>query len=160
MKADLEDRQSICALLFQFRLLVTARLFALLACLSAIASVADAAGEAPERWKLERGVELPSYAVIEPVRTNLNIDIVVLVCEEAEDRNNLQLQIYPLTGDRLIPKGFTPRQLKADPRAEIMIDGRVFPVGLLFADDYVVLADAEGVHPLLSEPLLDAIRHG
>jgi hypothetical protein len=68
MKADLEDRQSICALLFQFRLLVTARLFALLACLSAIASVADAAGEEPERWKLERGVELPSYAVIEPVK--------------------------------------------------------------------------------------------
>jgi hypothetical protein len=25
--------------------------------------------------KLEPGVELPSYAVIEPVRTNLNIDI-------------------------------------------------------------------------------------
>jgi hypothetical protein len=37
------------------------------------------AGEKPEGWKLERGVELQSYAVIEPARTNLNTYTVVLV---------------------------------------------------------------------------------
>jgi hypothetical protein len=131
-----------------------------MACLFTIVSVADAAGEKPEGWKLEQGVELQRYAVIEPARTNLNIDTVVLVCEEAGDRSLLQLQIYPLTGDLLLPKGFTPPQLKADPRAEILIDGRAFSAGLFFADDYVVLADAEGVYPVLSEPLLDAIEAG
>jgi hypothetical protein len=141
------------------RLLMTARLLALMACLCAIASVVDAAGEKPEGWQLERGVELPSYAVIEPARTNLNIDTVALVCEEAAHRNFLQLQIYLLTEDQL-PNGFTPLQPKADSRAELVIDGRAFPVGLLFAGHYIVLADAKGVYPRLSEPLLDAMEAG
>src|SRR4051794_34884473 len=85
-------------------------------------------------WKLERDVEPPSYAVIEPETSDLNIDSIVLACEEAGDARVLQLQIYLSTEGPLLLKGATPQQLKDDPRAEIVIDGRVFPVGLLFAD--------------------------
>lgn len=74
----------------------------------------------------------PSYAVIEPESSDLNIDSVVLACEEAGDARVLQLQIYLSTEGPLMLKGATPQQLKDDPRAEIVIDGRVFPVALLF----------------------------
>ena len=41
------------------------------------------------------------------------------------------------------------------------IDGRIFPVSLLFADDYAVIADAdEGPYPKLSEELVDAMQIG
>jgi hypothetical protein len=109
------------------------RLSAMLACLGAAPAFAD--------WKLERDVEPPSYAVIEPESSNLNIDSVVLACEEAGDARVLQLQIYLSTEGPLLPKGATPKQLKADPRAEIAIDSHVFSVDLLFADTYAVLAD-------------------
>ena len=49
-------------------------------------------------WAVEQGTEEPSYAVVEPVATNLNIDTVVLACEEALGRRVLQLQLY-LTDD-------------------------------------------------------------
>ena len=126
----------------------------MLACLGAApAAFAD--------WKLERDVEPPSYAVIEPESSNLNIDSVVLACEEAGDARVLQLQIYLSTEGPLLPKGATPQQLKDDPRAEIAIDGHVFPVGLLFADNYAVLADeTEQMFPRLSERLLDAMATG
>ncbi|HSS82707.1 MAG TPA: hypothetical protein VLL30_02885, partial [Reyranella sp.] len=59
------------------------------------------------------------------------------------------------------PKGAAPQQLKDDPRAEIAIDGRVFPVGIFFADDFAVLADqTEQRFPALSEGLLDAMATG
>ena len=79
--------------------------------------------------------------MIEPENSNLNIDSAVLACEEAGDATVLQLQIYLSTEGPIAPKGAAPQQLKDDPRAEIAIDGRVFPVGILFADDYAVLAD-------------------
>ena len=129
------------------------RLAAMLAGLGAIPALAD--------WKLERDVEPPSYAVIEPESSNLNIDSVVLACEEAGDARVLQLQIYLSTEGPLLPKGAAPQQLKGDPRAEIAIDGRVFPVGLLFADTYAVLADeTDQMFPRLSERLIDAMATG
>ena len=129
------------------------RLAAMLACLGAVPAFAD--------WKLERDVDPPGYAVIEPESSNLNIDSVVLACEEAGDARVLQLQIYLSTEGPLSPKGAAPQQLKDDPRAEIAIDGRVFPVGLLFADNYAVLADeTEHMFPRLSEGLLDAMATG
>ena len=129
------------------------RLAAMLACLGAVPAFAD--------WKLERDVEPPGYAVIEPESSNLNIDSVVLACEEAGDSRVLQLQIYLSTEGPLSPKGAAPQPLKDDPRAEIAIDGRVFPVGLLFADNYAVLADeTEQMFPRLSERLLDAMATG
>ena len=129
------------------------RLAAMLACLGASPAVAD--------WKLERGVEPPSYSVIEPENSNLNVDSVVLACEEAGDARVLQLQIYLSTDGPLLPTGAAPQQLKGDPRAEIAIDGRVFPVDLLFADTYVVLTDeTDQTFPRLSESLLDAMATG
>jgi hypothetical protein len=112
-------------------------------------------------WKLERDVEPPSYAVIEPESSNLNIDSVVLTCAAADNATVLQLQIYLSTEGPLSPRGATPQQLKDDPRAEIAIDGRVFPVGIFFADDYAVLADeTEQGFPALSEGLLGAMATG
>ena len=112
-------------------------------------------------WKLERDVEPPSYAVIEPERSNLNIDSVVLTCAAAGNATVLQLQIYLSTEGPLSLKDAAPGPLKDDPRAEIAIDGRVFPVGIFFADDYAVLADqTEQRSPALSEALLDAMATG
>jgi hypothetical protein len=129
------------------------RLAAMLGCLGATPTFAD--------WKLERDVEPSSYAVIEPENSNLNIDSVVLACEEAGDARVPQLQIYLSTEGPLLPKGAAPQQLKGDPRAEIAIDGRVFPVGLLFADTYAVLADeTDQMFPRLSERLIDAMATG
>ena len=139
------------------RLLSTLRVSLLLVCLS---SVASGAGEQPEGWTLERNVAAPSYAVIEPKRTNLNIDVMALVCEQADGRTFLQLQIYLTTGDLLMPQSVPSNPLKANPRAEIVIDGRAFPVDLLFADEYAVLADGDRTYPQLSDKLLDAIETG
>ena len=132
---------------------MTVRLAAMLACLGAVPAFAD--------WQLERDVDPPGYAVVEPESSNLNIDSVVLACEEAGDARVLQLQIYLSTEGPLLPKGATSKQLKADPRAEIAIDGHVFPVDLLFADTYAVLADeTDQMFPRLSERLLDAMATG
>ena len=56
---------------------VVVRLAAMLGFLGAIPASAH--------WKLEQDVEPPSYAVIEPESSELNIDSVVLACEEAGD---------------------------------------------------------------------------
>ena len=134
-------------------LLMAVRLAAMLACLGAVPAFAD--------WKLERDVDPPGYAVVEPESSNLNIDSVVLACEEAGDSRVLQLQIYLSTEGPLSPNGAAPQPFKDDPRAEIAIDGRVFPVSLLFADNYAVLADEnEHTFPRLSESLLDAMATG
>src|SRR5262245_13200544 len=115
----------------------------LLACLAAAEVRADPAGPALRGWKLEEGVDEPSYAVVEPSATNLNIDTVVLACEAAGEGRVLQLQLY-LTDDRpLQPKASQDGRLKRDPRVEISIDGRTFPATLLFADDYAVVADEQ-----------------
>ena len=60
-------------------------------------------------WKLERDVEPPSYAVIEPERSNLNIDSVVLTCAAAGNATVLQLQIYLSTEGPFLPEGAAPR---------------------------------------------------
>jgi hypothetical protein len=85
----------------------------------------------------------------------------VLACENAHDRNVLQLQLYLTNEGPLLPKGADASRLKAAPRAEVDIDGKIFPVSLLFGDDHAVLADGEvegfaGV----SEPLVDAMAKG
>jgi hypothetical protein len=133
----------------------------MLACLGAASSFGGTPSGTFEGWEIEQGVEPSSYAVIDPVSSNLNIDSVVLACEEAEDRKVLQLQIHLSTEGPLAPKGVESQLRKDNPRAEIAIDGRVFPVGILFADDYALLADDTAEKfPLLSEPLLDAMQTG
>lgn len=136
------------------------RLASMLACLCGSPSIADAQGKFDE-WELEHGVDPPNYAVIEPQSTDLNIDRVVLACVEADDHRILQLQLYLSTEGPLLPKGVPPLRLKNGPRAEISIDGHVFPAGPLFADDYVVLADeTEPMFPRLSDNLLDTMEKG
>lgn len=72
----------------------------------------------------------------EPAAANVNVDTVVLACEEGWDT-------------------------RAAPQAAITIDRRTWPVALLFADDYVVLADTEhGPFPALSDQLLAAMQAG
>jgi hypothetical protein len=112
-------------------------------------------------WRMEHGVEVPSYAAAIPEETDLNIDVVVLGCEQAENRPVLQLQVYLTDEGPLRPKGADASRLKPEARAELAIDGRIFPVSLLFADDYAVIADAdEGPYPKLSEELVDAMQIG
>ena len=56
-------------------------------------------------WELERDVETPSYAVTEPSSTNLNIDSVVLSCEQGASRRGLQLRLYLSGEGPLAPLG-------------------------------------------------------
>jgi hypothetical protein len=112
-------------------------------------------------WAIEQGTDQPSYAAVEPLATNLNIDTVVLACEEPGDKRILQLQLYLTDDGPMRPKYPTARSFKNDPRAAISIDRLTFPVAVLFAGDYAVLADAqEGAFPLLSDALLDAMQSG
>lgn len=112
-------------------------------------------------WKAEENVETPSYAVTQPVSSNLNIDTVALMCEAANDATVLQIKVYLTDDGPLRPYGVTVEQLKASPRAEIWIDERIFPVGVLFADEFVVLGNGEYERfPLLSGDLLDAMASG
>ena len=113
-------------------------------------------------WKTEPGVATPSYAVTQPDTSTLNVDSVVLMCEPSgEPTPVLQLQLYLTDDGPLQPKGAAAEALKAEPRAELAIDGQVFPVGLYFAEDHVVVADdAQDAMPRLSGRLLDALQNG
>lgn len=86
--------------------------------------------------------------------------MVVLACEEVRNSRVLQPQVYS-TGGHLRSKYLSSRSLKDDPQAEISIDGNTFPVSLLFADDYAVLANTqEGLFPPLSDRLVVAMQTG
>jgi hypothetical protein len=132
-----------------------------IAALVVLVAVVVAGTDCAAAWKAEPDVDIPSYAVTEVASTNLNIDSVVLMCEPARDVNVLQFQIYLSGEGPFRPNGVPAERLKADPRAEITVDSRVFPVSILFADEYVVLADSQrGRFPLLSDRLLDALQEG
>jgi len=134
-------------------------LSALLLCLTATAALA----ETPriDGWILEPGVDVPGYAVTGPVRTNLNVDTIALVCEEGGSSRILQLKLYLSDAGRLMPKGASEAALKRYPGIEIVIDERIFPARLYFADDYVLVADTDRERiPTVSEVLLDAMARG
>ena len=130
--------------------------------ISVVAMDALAAGtEASAGWMIEQGTADPSYAAVEPVTTSVNIDTVVLACEQAWTGRVLQLQLYLVEDDVLQPAYPHSQALRDDPRAVITIDRKAFPVSLLFADDYVVLADAQkGPVAALSDRLIDALQGG
>jgi hypothetical protein len=110
-------------------------------------------------WALERDVESPSYAVIEPASTNLNIDSLVLSCEQGPQRRGLQLRLYLSGSGPLAAR--SGASLNDDPTVDLAIDKRSHAAQLLFADDFVVVADAaDGPLPLLSDSLLDALQTG
>jgi hypothetical protein len=110
-------------------------------------------------WELEKGVASPSYAVAEPTNTDLNVDTVVLSCEQGPHRRGLQLRLYLSDAGPLAPVGV--KELKADPTLQLAVDGKNHPAEVLFADDFVLVADtADGAMPLLSDRLLDALQKG
>ncbi len=111
-------------------------------------------------WGLEANVRDPSYAVAEPTSTDLNVDVVVLSCEQGPERRGLQLRLYLSGTGPLAPKA-AAAALKDDPRVELVIDGVSQTADLLFSDDFVVVADsADGTMPLLSNALLDRLQAG
>ena len=110
-------------------------------------------------WELEKGVDAPSYALAEPTSTDLNIDTVVLSCEQGADRRGLQLRLFLTDAGPLAPRGKVA--LKDDPVVEIAIDGVTHRAELFFADDSVLIADSvDGPVPMLSEKLIDALQAG
>ena len=114
-----------------------------------------------ERWRTEQGVDLPGYAVVEPTATSLNIDTVVLACEQTGKSTVLQLQLYLSDDGPLRPLGTSAAELADDPRASISIDAEDYPVTIMFAGDHVLLADdVEGLFPRLSDRLIEAMQAG
>jgi hypothetical protein len=112
-------------------------------------------------WITEPGIEPPSYAVTEPIDSDINVDTVVLLCTESGARRFLELDLYLGTAGPLLPEGADPQALKVNPGVEISVDGEAFPARLLFADDYVVVADSpEDEIPSVSDGLLEALQHG
>ena len=133
----------------------------ILICLASqsVAGTADT-GSSVVGWELELGVETPSYAFTQPASTNLNIDNVVLSCEQGPKRRGLQLRLYLSGAGPLAPLG-AGKDTKDDPTVDLIIDGFSHSAQLLFADDFVVVTDsADGVMPLLSDALLDALQVG
>jgi hypothetical protein len=128
--------------------------------LSGLVGLAAPAMAGAAGWALEANVSSPSYAVVEPASTDLNIDTVVLSCEQGPDRRGLQLRLYLSGTGPLAPKA-AGAALKDDPRVELSIDGVSQTADLLFADDFVVVADtADGTMPLLSEALVEKLQAG
>jgi hypothetical protein len=110
-------------------------------------------------WELERDVEAPSYALAEPANTDLNVDSLVLSCEQGPRRRGLQLRLYLSEVGPLAPRGAV--ELRDDPTVELAIDDVSHAAQLLFADDFVVVADStDGAMALLSDTLLDALQGG
>ncbi len=103
-------------------------------------------------------------AVLKPSNTNMNVAAVVLACEQPlaeEGKGAVQLQLFLTDQGPLKPVAAHSDQLKPAPRAEVAIDGTVFPVEILFADTFAMLADdATGVLPALSPRLVEAMQRG
>lgn len=130
-------------------------------CLAAAPAYAGRANAERIGWVVEQGVDVPSYAAVEPTATALNIDMVVLACEQADKSRVLQLQLYLSDDGRLRPIGVSPAELSDDPRASISIDAEDYPVSLMFSGDHVLLADGlEGAFPRLSDRLIAAMQAG
>jgi hypothetical protein len=134
-------------------------LFALFALAGHAVVAAVHAGPANAGWDLEKDVETPTYAVAEPASTDVNIDGIVLSCEQGPSRTGLQLRLYLAGFGPLAPHG--AGALKDHPALEFTVDGVRHAAHLIFADGFVVVADtADGVMPLLSEALIRALQYG
>jgi hypothetical protein len=119
---------------------------------AAVASAHDRIDQT--RWQIEQGVDAPSYAAIEPMATDVNIDTVVLGCEQTGRGTVLQLQLYLSDAGRLAPIGVLASDLADEPRAGISIDGRDYSMTVVLADEL------DGGLPGLSARLIDAMRAG
>lgn len=132
------------------------RAFVAVAFLVLTAGVASAASE--PGWNLFRqDRSSPRDAVTRTLRTNLNVGAVVLACE----RGVLQLQLHSSTDGPILPTGVAREQMKDDPRVDLTIDGRSFPVAIAFSDEHAVVSDSgERRFAALSSGLLDALEAG
>lgn len=117
------------------------------------------AADVSKGWRLEPQ-EPPSFAVIDPASTNLNIDSVVLVCGELQGRRGLQLELYLSTPGPLLPDGATADQLNRAPRVEVVVDEVTFAADIFFADEFFILVDQDGDGTMVSNGLLDALERG
>ena len=136
---------------------------ALIVGLATTVAARAAAGGTKGGWDLEKDVDQPTYAFAEPSSSDLNIDTVVLSCEQGAERNGLQLRLYLTGTGPLMPAaaGQSAGTSKAEPRFEIAIDGVRHEARLLFADSFIVVADTEdGATPLLSDRLIRALQRG
>jgi hypothetical protein len=128
--------------------------------LAGLVGIAGPAMAGAAGWALEANVAKPSYAVADPTSTDLNIDTVVLSCEQGPNRRGVQLRLYLSGTGPLAPKA-AAAALKDDPRVELVVDGVSQTAELMFADDFVVVADtADGSMPLLSDALLEKLQAG
>lgn len=110
-------------------------------------------------WHLEPDVDRPSYAMAAVASADLDVDLAVVSCEQGPNRKGLQLSLFQSRPGPLAPRGAGP--LKDDPSVALVIDGVSHPAHLLFADDFVVVADsADGPTPLLSDGLIAALETG
>jgi hypothetical protein len=134
-------------------------LVALLAALSCLSAGHAGADEPGRGWQLERDVDSPTYAFIEPAITDLDIDVMVLSCEPTERKSGLQLRLYPPEPGPFRSAQSSPVELAPD--VVIDIDGRRYAARLLFADDFVVVANAaDGPVPVLSASLVTSLQNG
>ncbi len=139
---------------------IATTLLAVLSCLSAGQASASDTPYAPDAgWQLERDVDSPTYAFLEPTITDLDIDVIVLSCEQTERNVGLQLRLYPSEPGPL--RSSHSASVVLAPDIVIEIDGRRHAAQLLFADDFVVVADAaDGTLPVLSASLLASLQTG
>ena len=82
-------------------------------------------------WTIEQGTDDPSYAVVEPATTSVNIDKVIVACEQTWTGRALQLQLYLVEDGLLQPNYPHAQPLRDNPRAVIQVDKKIFPVSLL-----------------------------
>ena len=133
----------------------------ILALFLAMAPQTNGASPSFKGWELEQEVDDPSYASIEPTKSNLNIDVLVLTCAVTRTSSLLQLELYLTTEGPLLPEGIEPGQLRPDPRVAITIDGQTFLTTMFFADDHILIAnEVADTAPSISEALIDAMQNG
>ena len=109
-------------------------------------------------WDLEKDVDAPSYAVAEPVNAAVDIDTIVLTCEQGQRRSGLQLRLYPMVGRPLASRAVgDSRSARSNWRsmACAMTCSCSLPTASSWWPD-----SADGAVPLLSETLLDVIQAG
>ena len=112
-------------------------------------------------WQLEFGLDRSPFAFISPTTANVDVETIVLTCNETGRSQALQLELYPAGPLPLIPSGSTAEDLRADPHLQLSIDNRIYPVSMFFAGDRIVVADtAVGRTPGVSEALFAALRKG
>lgn len=133
----------------------------ILALFPAMAPQINGASPPSKGWELEQEVDDPSYASIEPTKSNLKIDVLVLTCTVTRSSSLLQLALYLSAEGPLLPEGVEPDQLRPDPRVVIAIDRQTFLTTMFFADDHILIAnEVADTMPSVSEALIDAMQNG